>query len=443
MARRIPTPERVQQEEITTGSFGFDAAGPRSRQKKYPTPSPTGSNGTPGTILAHRVIGVLCSSGVLRVPGFAEDRLRQLPSEATHRHAVPGHSLKESLLHQSPWWIRSIICVTLTLALPAAANALQFGGSLDDKLLTTVRRGYINLGFLIQTVGEVPALSPDEGDFAVGIAEARSKLYGNVGRGISYQLQVRFNGPSKGVLDARISYDVSGQVGFDVGRFKSPYSTEVLTGAESVDFVNRSQVTALAPDRQDGLQVRLRSDSLGTFGLDAGVFNSFNPALFGSAFEHSFVARATYVPIRSQDRFIQFAFNSGFSRSRIDSISSPGSTFPAGHRSIVGADVRVEIDRWLLTAEAVHGESEIDGAPETNPRGLQASVGYMFMENGQLLARWDGIKLDDDIPASDFLIAGWNWWPTQLTEIQINYLFDLHDRGPRQHAFLVNVQFGF
>jgi len=340
---------------------------------------------------------------------------------------------------------KCLLALTVLLcagAVPAAVAQEPEG--LDDLLLSTVRRGYINLGVLIQGVFEVPAFIRDRGDYAFSIAEARGLLYGRVEGGLSYLVQVRFNGPLSGVLDASISYDLSDHIGIDVGRFKTPFSTEFLTPASGIDFVNRSQVAAvLSPRRQNGAQIRLSSDAARTFTLHAGAFNSFLPALFGSGFEHSYVARGTFAPVRTDGSLVQFAVNGAITRSRVDSLTDPGTTYPAGHLHVIGADVRVEFDRWLVTGEFTYGESEEDGSPHTNPRGLQASLGYLVADNMQVLARWDGIKLDTESQARDLLIAGWNWWPTKVTEIQLNYLYDVHDVGPRRHAVLVNFQFGF
>ncbi len=70
-----------------------------------------------------------------------------------------------------------------------------------------------------------------------------------------------------------MNYKVSNELKVDAELFKAPFSKNFLTGSESIDFVNRSQVVSiLAPNRQIGVKLS-GSFSGKTISYQAGVFN--------------------------------------------------------------------------------------------------------------------------------------------------------------------------
>jgi hypothetical protein len=128
-----------------------------------------------------------------------------------------------------------------------------------------------------------------------------------------------------------------------------------------------------------------------------------------------------------------------------------GSTFGGGFvtdffgtRTHVGGDLRLTMDKWLLSGEMVYAALRPTLGIDRGPWGFHTTVGYMLSPKTQVLARLDGFDADIiGLDRSDLLVLGFNVWPTAVTEFQINYLVDTRDTAIDHHQLLVNFQFGF
>jgi hypothetical protein len=70
----------------------------------------------------------------------------------------------------------------------------------------------------------------------------------------------------------------------------------------------------------------------------------------------------------------------------------------------------------------------------------------MVSGKSQLLARWDSFDARDLFNAegkADWVVLGFNHWPTKATELQVNYIIDVDDNDLKHHQWLVNVQIVF
>jgi hypothetical protein len=103
------------------------------------------------------------------------------------------------------------------------------------------KKEYLNLGLLIQAVGDFQVERSFPGNNGFSIANFRLIISGELDGKFGYLLHTNFiSGFS--ILDAKIYYKYSPHFILDVGQFKSPFSKEFLTGAESITFVNRSRI---------------------------------------------------------------------------------------------------------------------------------------------------------------------------------------------------------
>ena len=84
------------------------------------------------------------------------------------------------------------------------------------------------------------------------------------------------------------------------------------------------------------------------------------------------------------------------------------------------------------TIDSVQSKSE--------PYGYHITFGYKPLSKHQFLLRYDNLSADGIISDSDFYIIGYNFWPTQATELQVNYIIDSEQTEFKYHWFLINLQ---
>jgi len=71
---------------------------------------------------------------------------------------------------------------------------------------------------------------------------------------------------------------------------------------------------------------------------------------------------------------------------------------------------------------------------------LHLTGGWHVREDAQVLVRFDGFSPDVPAGRSDWLVLGFNVWPTRATEVQVNYIVDTGDAALDRHQLLVNYQ---
>lgn len=317
-----------------------------------------------------------------------------------------------------------LFLTSLCVAQPLAAQE-----PLWDELQRRVKSEPISLGALFQFVADAQTDRSFPGQNGFSVANFRFSLSGQLDDGFEYFLQSNFGG----LLDARIGLQVHPSVTIDAGRFKTPYSREFLTGAGSIDFVNRSQsVTALAPNRALGVAVRGPLDE--AFRYSVGLFNGGGGTGGNARGEMLGVARLSW-----QNEELEVAVNAAHQGDR--RILGPGDDPSISTvRTLVGADARFTQDAWLFAAELDVGEGQL--ATPSDPWGGFLTVGFMTDEKNQLLVRLD--HFDTGVPGDErtLLIPGWNLWPTSATELQVNAVLPLEGfNGDPQ--LLVNLQLAF
>jgi hypothetical protein len=329
---------------------------------------------------------------------------------------------------------------TLLFAIPATAQDETATEPLFDKLEQTVKSDVFNVGLVLQTVGDLAwsrdVTTPGRNGFS--IPAARVRLSGALDYGFDYMVQTDVT-RSTVLLDLRLSYHLTRRLTLDAGLFKAPFSAEFLIPLPSIDFVNRSQAVAtLRPGRQLGVSLRGNTaDS--KLDYRVGVFNGNGGTLSGNDNNGlMLVARAATYPGVTEGSLevgINFAYNEDNTGTLV------------GDRTLLGADVRREWEAWLVSGEFVWSNVDPVAGPERNPFGYHVTVGYMI-EPGrhQILGRWDSLDLDVGPSTADqnYVILGYNFWPSRAFELQINYLIPTADDAEvGDQQILVNFQVAF
>jgi phosphate-selective porin len=336
---------------------------------------------------------------------------------------------------------RRLVATMLLLLAAAGPVAAQ------DSLLTELARRFqtdpLRLGMLLQVVGDFQDNRNDGGSNEFRIPNARLKLSGRLDNGFSYLLQTNF-ASSAVLLDAAVSYQAAEAVTLQAGKFKVPFSGELLTAAGELDFIDRARVVrALAPGRQLGAQAGGRIGH-GVVQYGVGAFNGNTGS--GNDDDRLLAAgRIGVVPFGAapaSTRRLEIAGNLAYSHDTDVSLGSLGSSF-AGRRTLYGADIRWRRDDWLVAGEFIAARLEPDSGQTTDPVGWQGTLGYHLSPKFQLLARWDALRPDGRGPDSDLLLVGFRAWPTGAVQFRLAYQRDLAITDSSPHGVVAGAQLGF
>lgn len=323
-------------------------------------------------------------------------------------------------------------------------NAVQAQDNSDfEAFQDQFQKEYFTIGGLLQTVGDYQFDSTVEGNgFSAG--NARLQVKGLLDDKFGYQLQTNFiNSPA--VLDANMYYNITPTFSVKTGLFKAPFSYEYLTGAAAIDFVNRSSVVnQLAPKRQVGVQFQGSMDE-GRFKYSGGVFNGngFGP---NQNDDNQFLYTARLeansgVGSGLEDGFMM-GLNAAYEQSENASSGAGLLSDIEGEQLLLGADTRMSYNKMMLAGEFLYSTISADTGIDYNPFGYYLTGGYFVTPKTQLLARWDYFDGDLIGSSSESIIAGINIFPTEFSEVQLNYSYPVED-GVDFSRVLLNLQIAF
>lgn len=318
-------------------------------------------------------------------------------------------------------------------------------GQGNEKILedfqNSFKQKYLKVGVLVQVVGDFQAERTINTN-GFNLANFRFKLSGELDKGVGYVVQTSFT-KSPAILDAKIYFKVDDMLKFDLGLFKAPFSAEYLISAADIDFVNRSQtVSSLAANRQIGVMASGGFKSA-NINYSLGIFN-------GNKFSQNendnndfmYVGRIAYNPFLSYKKTnserLEIGINVAQSKDDNVSIPSINSSF-SGERLLFGGDTRINLNDWFLSSEVIFGQFKHSDNVETEPFGYHATVGYMILENLQTVVRWDSYKIDKNLDASEQFVLGFNFWPTSISEFQLNYIVPTKSML-KHNQILINAQ---
>jgi hypothetical protein len=331
-----------------------------------------------------------------------------------------------------------LLIFTCFFLLTNLISAQENEEKLYDEFRNIFNKKYLNVGALIQVVGDHQIERTFANHNGFTIQNLRFKLFGEFDEGIGYAIQTNFlRAPA--ILDARIYYKLTPNFFIDAGLYKTPFSREQLTSSSNIDFVSRSQVVlALGPNRQVGVSVRgAIADKL--FQYQLGAFNGNRFSTSGNDNNDLFyVGRVSITPKISNQKSDNFEIGINAGQGNEKSIPIAGETFE-GKRLLLGADARLTLEKIMLSGEYINAKLNSSGGEEFSPSGFYATAGYMICTNNQILLRIDSIKMDKDMDSNNLIILGYNIWPTKIAKFQINYIIPEYSR-PKQHRLMVNAQ---
>jgi len=240
-------------------------------------------------------------------------------------------------------------------------------------------------------------------------------------------------------------YNLTPNFSVKAGLFKSPFSYEYLTGAAATDFVNRSSVVNyLAPKRQLGFQLQGKLAD-GMFKYTAGMFNGngFGPNQNDDD-QFLYTARLetnSGLGSGAGDSFVM-GLNASYEQSESTTSGAGLLSQVEGEQLLLGADTRISYKEMMLAGEFIYSTINADAGPEYNPFGYYVTGGYFITPKMQLLARWDYFDGDFIGTSSESVIGGINIFPSDFSEVQLNYIYPVED-GSEFSQILLNLQINF
>ncbi|MDZ7659997.1 porin [Fodinibius sp.] len=339
--------------------------------------------------------------------------------------------------------IGSILLFGLFFFIGMSVQAQDQSSSDFEQFKDQFKKEYFSVGGLLQAVGDYQfeRLGGSNG-FSVG--NARLQVYGEFDNKFGYQLQTNFVS-STALLDVNMYYNLTPNFSVKAGLFKAPFSYEYLTGAATIDFVNRSSVVnQLAPKRQVGLQ--MQGDMAdGRFRYTAGMFNGNG---FGAnandddKFLYTARIEANSGIGGSSDSKFMMGLNASYEQSESATTGAGLLSQVEGEQLLLGADTRISYKGMMLAGEFIYSTINADAGTEYNPFGYYLTGGYFVMPKTQLLARWDYFDGDFIGNSSESVLGGINIFPSDFSEIQLNYIYPLED-GVDFSRILLNLQINF
>lgn len=251
----------------------------------------------------------------------------------------------------------------------------------------------------------------------------------------TYELfvQVDFIRPIS-VMDAHVVIPFGDDIELVAGLFKSPFSRELLLFPEDLPHLERSRVVqALAPNRQIGASLRtyLLDDRLT---LEAGVFNG-NGAVLDMNNNDAFLVmgRLNWTTILPSGE-VQIGLNAGYSEDT--NVLLPFIGTSNGERILLGADVEVMLERWLLRGEGIVA-SFGDRSSIGTAYGYTGTLGYKVLDAHHLYVSYDAFDPESDLP--EYGTFGYRIYLGEAVTLLANFRLPLDD--PSESQAVLRLQF--
>ena len=327
------------------------------------------------------------------------------------------------------------------LLLPFSMVYGQTTSDTVDDLKDRFKSEELNVGLLLQSVG---VLSLDDDNFNGGrqfeLGATRLDIKGQLPNNFSYRLQLDFR-RSMSVMDAQVGYRFSDQFRVVTGMFKPYLSADLDPSPASTDFINRARlVGSMLNSRELGITALGETEG---FNYRFGIYNGNGRQLRNDDNGFLYTARFGYEVNLENEDTVNFGLNGAVNTSESERVGNSG-LFSSGDRTIFGAFVKYDSDRFFGTIEFLQTDFEVQGLNlDESITGFYATVGNNISDQSQLLARFDHLSYDEIGNNSNRIVLGWNYQATELVSFQVNGLLQFNEGDDNQAGISGNLQFYF
>jgi hypothetical protein len=335
---------------------------------------------------------------------------------------------------------RSLFCLPVLIAATGIGFLASSAAAQDQEpLLAQARSVFSQPAMRLRFLTRINAdAGLEEARTRVTASQVRLRLEGDLDGGFSYLVQTNFAAPSV-LLDARVGWTHSPRFYAWAGRFKPFYSEEFILYARDLDFAFRSRViNDIGPNRQTGIQ--LGGQITDALSWSSGVFTGRRIAE-GDGEPLVGIARVKVAGIEVGEGTLQVAVQGALGQDEaIQPFLTGGGAGYRGQGKLLGLDARLEMGPLMLDGEIHRGAWQPDVGADFNALGHYLTAGWMTTVRTQLLARWDRYRDPSQGEANDYVVLGFNAWPTSVATLQANWMVPLQDE--LAHRLLFTFQLG-
>ncbi|MDA3815806.1 MAG: porin [Prolixibacteraceae bacterium] len=274
------------------------------------------------------------------------------------------------------------------------------------------------------------------------LGNARISLRGSIDNGFYYRLFLNFAGEPN-LLDAYIGYRLNDGLRFTLGAMKPKQSLDFIPSPASTDFIDRTRIAGLlVQSRELGLSAE---GDLGGFYYFAGLFNGNKHRLNNNNNKFYTIGRAQYTFREIIPGYLQFAVQGSYGDTPGVQTGNAGPIL-SGARTIMGTDFRLETNNYILAAEYLTGDLEIEknDAEQTETiSGYYITGGYSISDKTMILGRWQNWNHKLDNTDDNQLTIGVNQGITSIASMQFNFDSYYPHIGETQYglSFLLQIAF--
>jgi hypothetical protein len=335
----------------------------------------------------------------------------------------------------------SLAVITFALLLLAIPSASLFAQSqsgqfnMEERLKTE----QISLNLLVQSLGR---FSFRDDGFIGGrrfqLGATRIGLSGTLDNRYIYKLQTELTN-SPAILDAQMGYIFSDEFRIVAGQFKPFTSFELDPDPGTTDFIDRARlVGAMMNNREIGVTALGES---GNLNYRFGMYNGYGRLTGNPGGKFLYTLRLGYTS-DSDDGTWNFGFNGALNTTENEPVGNIGQVSD-GDRLLYGVFADYDSDSFFGTAEVLQSKFDLPGSGlEQTITGMYVTVGNKVTELDELLIRWDHLGLDLNDNYSNRVILGWNHYPAEYIQIQLNMIGQFQE-GDDQFGMAANFQFRF
>lgn len=332
--------------------------------------------------------------------------------------------------------------LTVILGISASISSFDIyaqNTSNTNNLAEKLKTEEISLNLLAQSLGIFSFRDDDfQGGRTFELGSYRIGLRGTLNGRYYYRIQTELtNTPS--ILDAQVGYIFSDDFRIIAGQMKPFFTADLRYDPGSTDMINRVRlVRAMVQTREVGVAAVGES---GDLKYRFAVYNGNGRAAANSDNKFLYMLQLGYES-QQENGLWEFAVNAALNGTENETVGNTGQV-SAGDRLMYGFYADYDSDTFFGTAEFLQSKFDlaVSGLEQTI-NGMYVTLGNKVTEKDELLARWERIGLDLNDTNTDLLILGWNHYPAQYMQIQLNLTGRFQD-GEDQFGMSANFQFRF
>jgi len=272
-------------------------------------------------------------------------------------------------------------------------------------------------------------------------ANARLGISGQLDNGFFYK--ILFNLVKEpNLLDAYIGYQVNDVLNIKAGVIKPFQTLDFIPDPGSTDFIDRAQITGLLiQSREIGVSAEGEIDRLYFF---TGFFNGNRQ--FNSNNDNKFygIGRIQYhfEEVFNGSLRVAIQGSHGYSNGVRSGITGP---VLRGKRTIYGADLRWESERYIIASEFTEGLLETVYIPDDKEviTGYYITAGYKALEKTHFLLRWQSWAYKDRNIRDNQISFGINHTFTGAASFQFGFDSYFPENGDNQNGISLLLQMKF